>query len=417
MFQCVLRSLQLHSTFRVVELPVNETKLMFTTMNKIQLRFSSLFDVDFFNQRSRQIGYPEMARLSDFVARDHKYMIYVYSRTSGNQMQRPQRLVWKAERTGDEVNGCLSKKEIINLDEPYQSLLLSDTEFLLQLKPGSCLVRVVELQICHLKRCGNDSHSVNSIKQLIFGEWSSKDVSLVFNHWLHKQFVPLSDSDTNCIQRYTSNETTVFFQPSAQLFSDADKYREMFLGGGSSVGFMLRVERVVKYSLPKAGIGSEGLRECFGEILSLKRRLLVNGTKKAFVTMDVGRFESASFKKEKMFGHYSKKDIVKFSGETFLSIYDNKWSQREWEESFVKAAGGITDIAYIAALQRIVASRSECLVLMGGGTYQSLAVTDYFRYHRHEKGSFQPCIHLVCEMTKGNTEVQKIISKYSKKRD
>ena len=164
-----------------------------------------------------------------------------------------------------------------------------------------------------------------------------------------------------------------------------------------------------------AGIGSEGLRECFDEILSLKRRLLVNGTKKAFVTMDVGRFESASFKKEKMFGHYSKKDIVKFSGETFLSIYDNKWSQREWEESFVKAAGGITDIAYIAALQRIIASRSECLVLMGGGNYQALAVTDYFRYHGHKKGSFQPCIHLVCAMTEGNTEVQKIIGKYKQK--
>ena len=47
----------------------------------------------------------------------------------------------------------------------------------------------------------------------------------------------------------------------------ADKYREMLLTGGNGVGIMLRVERVVRLSLPSVGKGYKGLKECFAASL------------------------------------------------------------------------------------------------------------------------------------------------------
>ena len=98
-------------------------------------------------------------------------------------------------------------------------------------------------------------------------------------------------------------------------------------------------------------------------------------------------------------------DITKLSIKTLSAIYDNKVSINDWEHSFVMAADGETNRGYIAALQRIVASRAENILLMGGGSFQSLAVQDYIEFH----GSKKKCVYLVCMMAKRNTEVQKMV--------
>lgn len=97
-------------------------------------------------------------------------------------------------------------------------------------------------------------------------------------------------------------------------------------------------------------------------------------------------------------------EITKLSTETLVAIYGNKVSMLDWERSFVLAAGGETNKGYIAALQRTVASRAENLILMGGGNFQSLAVQDYMIFHGPMK-----CAYMVCMMTIGNTEVQKMV--------
>ena len=52
---------------------------------------------------------------------------------------------------------------------------------------------------------------------------------------------------------------------------------------------------------------------------------------------------------------------------------------------------GSTDRGYIAAIQRVLASRADCLVLVGGGDFQSMAVYDFMNFHNSSK-----CVHLVC---------------------
>ena len=49
---------------------------------------------------------------------------------------------------------------------------------------------------------------------------------------------------------------------------------------------------------------------------------------------------------------------------------NEQFSFKEWEHSFVKSANGIITPGYIVALQRVIATRADCLVLVGGGKFQ-----------------------------------------------
>ena len=53
--------------------------------------------------------------------------------------------------------------------------------------------------------------------------------------------------------------------------------------------------------------------------------------------------------------------------------------------------GGMTDRGYVAALQRLLASRVDCMILLGGGDFQAFAVTDYLEYHKIGK----KCVHVI----------------------
>ena len=111
------------------------------------------------------------------------------------------------------------------------------------------------------------------------------------------------------------------------------------------------------------------------------------------ITADIGKYGSNTF-------HWAVKDKEKLAiginetKTTMLELTNHTLSFEEWEESYVMAAGGITNSGYIAALQRTIASQADCLVLiMGGGNFQDLALQEYGRLHQIKK---KRCIHYVC---------------------
>lgn len=73
-------------------------------------------------------------------------------------------------------------------------------------------------------------------------------------------------------------------------------------------------------------------------------------------------------------------------------------------ELYQSSRRGVTDAGYVAGLQRVLAGRADCLVLVGGGDFQTMAAVDYMRYHNSSY-----CIHLVCVKT---TNVQEAIDKF-----
>lgn len=413
-FQCVLSSI--HKGFYIAEPSVKGSYLVATTAEKAaeRLKFSSLFDIDHFNHISRSIGYPEMVRMKRFIQHSPSYTIYIYIRQARTDPGK-RRIIWDANASGTNRSKiqCLNSELVVRLDEPYKGVLNRAKRILGSLKPRTCIVRVVTLLVCEYEQCNVSwTQTVNAVRKFIFGEWSPYNVTLVFTHWYNKFFVPVHAplNGIHCMRRYAQNETKTQFRPSARLVADADKYTRLFLGGSNRLTIMLRAERVMKYYLKESGVngtfvGNRSLKGCFNEVLALKQK---EGIAKPFVTMDVGRFGTQSISKKN-----DSKKLLATSSEVLTSLYDNKWSVGEWEDSFIQAAGGITDTGYIAALQRTIASRADCLALMGGGSFQSLAVIDYIKYHDKEGSEWKPCVHLICVMTTSNTEVQKTIENYS----
>lgn len=397
-FQCVLGSI--HGGFYIIEPNIQETHL--ATVDGDQLKFSSLFDFDYFNERSRDIGFPEMVEVDQFTKYSSNYTIYVYIRPD-DKYQGMQKVVWDAKV--DETH-CLDSEQISLLAQPYKGALSKAEHVLSTLKPGTCIVRIVDLWVCAYRKC--ITRPVSAIRNFLFGEWSPQEVTLVFTHWYNKFFIPVDTplNGVDCLRKYAQNEVRVQFRPSNRLVRDAGTYESLFLGGRNKLAIMLRVERVIKHYLMEDNVNTSNrsLEKCFDKVLTLKLN-----AEKPFVTLDIGKFGTQS-----RFRSTKSEMLAELSNGVLMSLYDNKWSVKEWENSFAEATGGITDVSYIAALQRMIASRADCLVLMGGGSFQSLAVYDYLEYHKNRTNGtgWVPCIQLVCVMTTRNTEVQKVIENY-----
>ena len=341
-----------------------------------------------------------MISLKDFqeASSDYKYVIYVVAPGA------VKKVAWSSNTTGDKVN-CFEDKDFPDMEKRYQTHVKRARKGLKDIESGKCIVRVIELLTT---RSNIPSSTVSSVFNFIFDKWSPEDVLLVFPSW-PKSFLPVYHplNGVNCLKQYkTSRSYTKYqFQPSERLVQDAENYEKRFLGNTNKLAIMLRVERVVEQYLKEVR-GSKGnkpktVKECFQKIHTLKFEM-ENGTKSLnpLVTLDIGgKYGTGSFRN---------KTIAALSVKTLEELYGNRWSMEQWEDSFVEAAGGETHTGYIAALQRLLASRADCLVLMGGGDFQALAAQDYLEYHK----SGPSCIHLVCCMSYYD-EVQRTIKDFA----
>lgn len=136
---------------------------------------------------------------------------------------------------------CLKFDDILNLSTPYENNLKRIRKY-----SQTCIVRVVELWATLLSTWdGKCASPVNSIRKLIFGEWSPKEVTLIFGYWAFYVYPPLvvPPSTVDCTK---AEHIRVQFQPSKRIIRDAAMYRDMFLGGKNRLAVMLRVERIVR---------------------------------------------------------------------------------------------------------------------------------------------------------------------------
>ena len=396
-FQCFLSAVYDH--FYVVEPHIVNSHLQGFATSNSTLKFSALFDFEYFNEKSRQIGLPEMATMNEFSKFTQKKFIYVFV-----SLKEADSIVW----TSSNGRNCL-EEDNTTLSKMLQRVALQMRKVKKLASGVGCTVRVVKLKTIHIRAWnGLSDHPIDSVYKLIFGEWSPQRVAVVFHWWYNKIYLPIDSplSGIDCLQVYSSNEIKAQFEPSKKLLQDVERYESMFLGNQTHLAVMMRMERVITtYHKEKMKHNNQPnslnlLKECLDEVVTAVGE--VQNSTRPLVTMDVGQFGSSS---------YGSKNYKDLSLKTLKTISHNRWSLSEWENSFVKATGGLKDKGYIAALQRMLASRADCLVLMGGGSFQTLAVVDYFRYHMRT-GSAQSCIRLVCVMTEYNVEVQNVIKRF-----
>lgn len=378
-FQCFLSSL--NQDFVIIE-PNIEESIIGSQYNS-SLMFSSVFDLEHFNMKSKKNGLAEMVHWNEFTEVAPRYAVYV--QVKGGRQTPALRVVWQAEMTGKEVS-CFTDHVSLDDDNYGQQLAKAKS---VHYKFKNCIVRVVELQVTSRNAWRNAFLDVQSVQNSIFGELQPTDTIVMFNVWFYPEVVPVHKpaNGLDCLLRHTMSQ----FRPSKQLIRDAEYYEKRFLGGQNRLAVMIRVERLVGTYFREKNIQPakqlDTLKECFHQVQTLKQTTL--NVTKLLVTIDViGQFKSRTAHPEEPEGKY-----FELSEQSLLSLYDNQWTVKEWDESFIQAAGSLSDPSYVAALQRTLASRADCLILVGGGSFQILAVRDYLTLHGKVESR---CLHMVC---------------------
>ena len=169
--------------------------------------------------------------------------------------------------------------------------------------------------------------------------------------------------------------------PSQQILVDAGNYIKLHFNNRPYVAVMARIERVVLHL-------KHNITSCSGNVLKVLNEINVDrhSVLKQFLAMDVGKFGSGGA------------TALKPAGEVlFKAVYGNDWSFKDWERTFEFFALGNSS-AYIANLQRTIASQADCLIMFGGGSFQDKAKLAYLRNHPDPRSQ---CIYRVCTVSSG----------------
>lgn len=357
------------------------------------LRFSDMFDIQHFNKISESLGYAQLGTREDFFIDAPRDVIFIDMKlvpknTSMNF--RIPRLVWTAESEPDGEQYCYQLEDINN-----QLTQLAREIF--------CVVRIIEATYSFINHY---IFSDTEVRQVIFGDLSPQQVTVIFSLWRTPWYVVNNDLDNplKCKDAgRTSNKEQ--FLPSPRLLSDAKFYETHFLGSGNIVALMLRIERLVEYVNQQQHSSIKWtVDDCLSQAFKVTKEEEFQISGYPMVTMDVGKFGSITT--EKVCGQHLS-DLTEKSKLLFALLYKDKFTFEDWEDSFTKATANVNHTGYIAALQRTLASRAKCLVLVGGGTFQDLALKNYLRNYPNKKDR---CIHLVC--VKNRKSFEELISSY-----
>ena len=106
---------------------------------------------------------------------------------------------------------------------------------------------------------------------------------------------------------------------------------------------------------------------------------------KQLLALDIGKFGDGEA------SEFITNDTVSITVSKLLNIvYGNKWNWTQWEDSFVKATGGITDTGYIAMMQKELVANATCLIIGGNGEFQNTLIKE------HNMRTKDHCMHKVC---------------------
>ena len=323
------------------------------------MRLGDYFDLRHLNHVSRKSRYAQVITQSEFLKKAPKHVIFVRSEVHDSK----DKVVW-ASRDGTE---CYTEGR-------SNQVLRRSLSKLQQL--GYCVVKVV------ITAAGKLSHS--KLMDII-GEWRQRSVILIVSLWKG----PMALMPT--CKGIGSGSALSHFHPSPRLLHDAQRYNDLHIRNSSYTAVMIRLEHAAMLVEKKPHEHSIG--GCLQELVqSAEKASRRTGGHLPMVAADIGKYGSNTWKwaikdQEKL------KTAVNDTRLVIDALLQHQTSFGEWEDTFVEAAGGVTNEGYIAALQRTIASRADCLVLMGGGSFQQSVLQEYVDLHGDSKDR---CIRMVC---------------------
>ena len=216
----------------------------------------------------------------------------------------------------------------------------------------------------------------------LFAEYDRRQVTVLINEF--RGFFGLYRAHIVSSCGIDFHKPNLTIAPSAKIVNDARKYVSDALKGEPFVAVLARIERVVLHL-------GHNLTECGLVLKSVLRSIAQqHNTKQLFVAMDVGRFGSSGATVHNL-------TAAVYGSVVLDAVYDGTMSFSEWESTFEKHTSRLEG-AYVANLQRTIASRARCLVMFGAGGFQAQARDLYEREHPDPGGR---CIYKICHDQRG----------------
>ena len=197
---------------------------------------------------------------------------------------------------------------------------------------------------------------------------------------------------------HQSPSTSMRLRPSLSVINHTRYYKRTIIGNKCIVALMLRIERFLMQQRSQRTI-QNNLTSCVNTALKIHDKIRKEKNAGTFLTLDVGRFgshvmqHSLAVSRLASQGGDTMESITSLAKDTIKHIYNGRFTLKTWEETFVEASGGITEMGYIAMLQRNIATEADCLILMGGGSFQQVAAYQYLKNHPEPSSR---CLHTVC---------------------
>lgn len=357
---------------------------MTATKQQDMLRMEDTFDMHDWEAYSKYMGYAPLVEWAEFISSAPKKLIIVqvkyvnldYVRSvieGGNPFPHP------PSEEKPYAQNCKFKLGLSHLQEN-----------------GFEIVR----KVCLNFRIG-DEITMKEMKEHILGEYGKQNekVSVIIDMWRgvgkSQRFII---KDKICENEKNYREHT---KPSKRLLNDAQIYTDKYLGGkNGDTPYVALIGRFEMTGLTRHGSSSEDKYAIIPECLKITNQHLqamksVKHIQKVFLSMDIGKYGSSSFKKKHYFGHLSEM-------EGFVEKTQNM-STNNWEKTF-ESVTNTQDSGYIGMLQLVLAAKADCILFVGGGTFQRHALHLYQELHTNQT---HECVRIVEKCTSPNRPVVK----------
>ena len=242
----------------------------------------------------------------------------------------------------------------------------------------------------------------NEFNDLIFGNIpASKPVTIIFNDWRGPLSVP-HKNEFNALIRYRDREcspmeqesfvrklTAVSLKPTPEIFASATAYATKYLNTSSKyVAIMVRwelvlLEHIYRYHAFK-GPQNSG-KTCKEKISSAVEEMYTQrGLSARFLATDAGRYGSRVLQPNALFHGKSYWKPAKELTEELLEDLNNKsMTIEQYDEHFTEfSEANSVSSYYVPQLQKAIAARAECLLLVGWGTFHDNVRTLYTELHQ-----------------------------------
>ena len=349
---------------KVVEPFISEHGMSFQLLvngTSSPLRFSDMFDRDFWNSRTTMKGCAPLVDWEEFLNNAPRKTILAvpYNRDNAkhykvvDSIDDPSKITGKTKCYPTYFNK-LAMKYFTNL--------------------GFHFVR----EVCIMFTSDNPM-TMEEFAQHIFGQYKPSDVTVIFAQW---NGIRESRINLRGVKLTKDNTINVGLMPSKKVIKDSDKYVQQFVPAGRKYfGAMIRVERILRELIKKIGFDKalKYMTNCAAKLAGLQQFKDHHEWGRT-LAIDMGKLGSLGLQTGCIKHQYC--GIDKLFNLSFTSVFgEDSWSIEEYEDSFTQSLS-THNSAYIAQLQRTIAARSDCIIMIGGkSNFQSAAISYYKNFH------------------------------------